>query len=230
MSIFGSLYGKLREATDIDLEREGEGAGDVPPSDYGFDEEMIQEFGLVPPKKKRQEYDEEQMDMGISVESEHTTNPQLAAIIAANHLDEIPDYYTRLKEMEEEAKGGDLDLEAEEGPSLEDEEEKAKPMQNMEGVKEKKLSEKLSLATKKKVEKGVILDWDWKETPGDVIEGLRENLGKFKLDVIDASEEYGGERYVCWIGPARTFITAKDVIQYFDESFEYDDVEDDEEI
>jgi hypothetical protein len=139
MTRFGSLYGKIREAVEV-----------TPPEYVGeedtgndFNQEMIRDLHLVPPKKKRQDYDPEQLDIGSSVEEEHTSDPELAAIIAANHLDEIPDYYTRLKEMEEEAKGekgGDLDLEAEEGPSLEDEEEKAKPMQNMEGVVEESRS------------------------------------------------------------------------------------------
>jgi hypothetical protein len=47
--------------------------------------------------------------MGISVESEHTECPMKASIIAKDHLDEIPDYYTRLKEMEEEAETNDDD-------------------------------------------------------------------------------------------------------------------------
>jgi hypothetical protein len=41
-----------------------------------------------------------QLKMGISIEHEHTKNKDLATDIALQHLDEIPDYYTRLKKME----------------------------------------------------------------------------------------------------------------------------------
>jgi len=49
-------------------------------------------------------YDEEQVKMGIKVEMEHTDNPLIAEKIAKDHLTEISDYYTRLKEMEDSAK------------------------------------------------------------------------------------------------------------------------------
>jgi len=45
-----------------------------------------------------------QLDMGEPIEHEHTNNHELARDIALQHLDEIPDYYTRLKKMEAEAK------------------------------------------------------------------------------------------------------------------------------
>jgi hypothetical protein len=45
-----------------------------------------------------------QLDMGIPIEHEHTQNKNLATYIALQHLDEIPDYYTRLKKMEASAK------------------------------------------------------------------------------------------------------------------------------
>lgn len=60
-----------------------------------------------------QEYDIEQFRMGLEVELEHglvdpvtnVTNDDLTmtAKIALAHLKEIPDYYTRLKKMENEA-------------------------------------------------------------------------------------------------------------------------------
>ena len=49
-------------------------------------------------------YDPEQIRMGIEVEYEHTTIPQIAEKIARDHLAEFPDYYTRLEKMEEEGK------------------------------------------------------------------------------------------------------------------------------
>ncbi|UCD46008.1 MAG: hypothetical protein JSV27_05850 [Candidatus Bathyarchaeota archaeon] len=60
------------------------------------------------------EYDVEQFRMGMDVELEHGTensvtnvtddDPLLTGKIALAHLNEFPDYYTRLHEMEEEAK------------------------------------------------------------------------------------------------------------------------------
>lgn len=47
---------------------------------------------------------ETQLEMGIPIEHEHTKNKKLAMDIALQHLDEIPDYYSRLKKMESSAK------------------------------------------------------------------------------------------------------------------------------
>lgn len=46
----------------------------------------------------------EELMMGIKVETEHTDNPLIAKLIAKDHLSEIPDYYSRLRKMEQEAK------------------------------------------------------------------------------------------------------------------------------
>ena len=59
---------------------------------------------LIPPKNYLDQYDYEQVAMGIDVEMEHTDNPEIALYIVFNHLDEFPDYYSRLEEMEELAK------------------------------------------------------------------------------------------------------------------------------
>ena len=40
---------------------------------------------------------EKQLKMGEPIEHEHTKNHEIAREIALQHLDEIPDYYTRLK-------------------------------------------------------------------------------------------------------------------------------------
>jgi len=45
-----------------------------------------------------------EIEMGIKVELEHVDDKVLAKEIAMDHLFEIPDYYTRLKKMETEAK------------------------------------------------------------------------------------------------------------------------------
>ena len=47
---------------------------------------------------------QKQLDMGKPIELEHTKDHTLAMDIALQHLDEIPDYYTRLKKMEASAK------------------------------------------------------------------------------------------------------------------------------
>ena len=53
-------------------------------------------------------YNQRELAMGIEVEKEHTPNPDIAREIAMDHLEEIPDYYTRLKKMEDEAESEDL--------------------------------------------------------------------------------------------------------------------------
>ncbi len=57
-------------------------------------------------KKHRLEvsFIQKQLDMGEPIEHEHTKDHKLAMEIALQHLDEIPDYYTRLKKMEASAK------------------------------------------------------------------------------------------------------------------------------
>jgi hypothetical protein len=47
---------------------------------------------------------QKQLDIGEPIEHEHTKDHELAMDIALQHLDEIPDYYTRLKKMESDAK------------------------------------------------------------------------------------------------------------------------------
>lgn len=41
-----------------------------------------------------------QLKLGIKIEHEHTNSEKLAKIIALQHLDEVPDYYTKLKNVE----------------------------------------------------------------------------------------------------------------------------------
>ena len=54
-------------------------------------------------KGKDIKHDPKQLEMGIKVEMEHTTDPLISRKIALDHLKEIPDYYTRLDKMEKEA-------------------------------------------------------------------------------------------------------------------------------
>jgi len=56
---------------------------------------------------------EPELKLGIKVEHEHTGDKRMAKMIALQHLEELPDYYTRLKKTEkvnEESKSGDSSL------------------------------------------------------------------------------------------------------------------------
>jgi len=44
-----------------------------------------------------------ELAMGIEIEKEHTSDETLATEIALDHLNEFPDYYTRLKKVEEQS-------------------------------------------------------------------------------------------------------------------------------
>lgn len=44
-----------------------------------------------------------ELEKGIEVEKEHTSDEEVAREIALDHLLEFPDYYTRLHDMEQEA-------------------------------------------------------------------------------------------------------------------------------
>ena len=70
--------------------------------------EQLKSFKTVEQIAKKHRLDvsfiQNQLDMGEPIEHEHTKNHKLAMEIALQHLDEIPDYYTRLKKMEASAK------------------------------------------------------------------------------------------------------------------------------
>ena len=70
--------------------------------------EQLKSFKTVEQIAKKHRMDvsfiQRQLDMGEPIEHEHTKNHTLAKEIALQHLDEIPDYYTRLKKMEADAK------------------------------------------------------------------------------------------------------------------------------
>ena len=53
--------------------------------------------------KNKGNFNSKQMQMGLRVEMEHTSNKMIAEKITKDHLSEIPDYYSRLKKMEKEA-------------------------------------------------------------------------------------------------------------------------------
>lgn len=60
--------------------------------------------GGIADNKGANEFDQDELNMGIQVEMEHTDDLELAKEIAMDHLVEIPDYYSRLLNMENEAK------------------------------------------------------------------------------------------------------------------------------
>lgn len=53
---------------------------------------------------KEEDVDAKELEMGIAVEKEHTSNADVAKRIALDHLAELKDYYTRLAKMEEGGK------------------------------------------------------------------------------------------------------------------------------
>lgn len=50
------------------------------------------------------DFDLKQLNMGTQTEKEHNDDSRISKQIAKAHLDEIPDYYTRLSKMEKQAK------------------------------------------------------------------------------------------------------------------------------
>lgn len=62
------------------------------------------------------EFDSGELAKGVEIEKEHTNDKELAEEIAKDHLKEIPDYYTRLQKMEEEAKAELSDENSEDVP------------------------------------------------------------------------------------------------------------------
>jgi hypothetical protein len=74
-------------------------------SDHSHDKELAAFVRLfLSDKRPDSKYDQKELKMGTKVEHEHTKSSFVAKKIAKDHLDEIPDYYTRLKFMEELAK------------------------------------------------------------------------------------------------------------------------------
>jgi len=54
-------------------------------------------------KGEKKDVDQEELKAGIKVEIEHVDDEDVAEKIARDHLVEIPNYYTLLKKMEDEA-------------------------------------------------------------------------------------------------------------------------------
>jgi GMP synthase-like glutamine amidotransferase len=59
--------------------------------------------GGLADNKPATKYSDKELQMGVDVEFEHTNDRATAREIAKDHLEEIPDYYTRLAKMEAKA-------------------------------------------------------------------------------------------------------------------------------
>jgi hypothetical protein len=65
---------------------------------------LLQSFfsqGRYMKEGQEKNFDPDEISMGDKVELEHTDNPVIARRIALDHLTELPDYYTRLKDAEQ---------------------------------------------------------------------------------------------------------------------------------
>lgn len=89
--------------TDID-DTQSIGEGD----DVNFRNAKSIDDLLKKPKLNEKDVNKKELSMGIDIEMEHTTSRALAKTIALHHLEEIPDYYTKLKKMEKEGSVEDL--------------------------------------------------------------------------------------------------------------------------
>lgn len=74
------------------MSEEKDPKGPVQP--YKSPEEIAKKHGVSLALIKKQ------LEMGIKVEGEHTSNKTSAKITALQHLDEVPDYYSKLKKVE----------------------------------------------------------------------------------------------------------------------------------
>ena len=63
--------------------------------------EVVDLDGLDDEQDIEEDVDQEQLAKGIEIEMEHTQDPEIAKEIALDHLTEIPDYYSRLDDIEE---------------------------------------------------------------------------------------------------------------------------------
>jgi len=108
-------------------------------SEFNFGSEFVKAGRSNEKKVSEQDVDPKELEMGLAVEMEHTTNKDIAKKIALDHLAEIKDYYTRLAKMEEEGKkaasavesGGENNAEDED--KEEEKEEEGENEENKEG-------------------------------------------------------------------------------------------------
>ena len=141
---------KLFESELADMEKKEETEGVIPLTDkpFAIDDALIEKIGKEIDITK---YDVEQLKMGLEVEKEHGSkrgedvnvtkdDPITTAKIAIAHLKEISDYYTRLANMEAEAK--EKEAPAQEEPKEEEPEKEEEPKEEPKEEPVKDLDEK----------------------------------------------------------------------------------------
>lgn len=101
------IYHKIINQAEIDIDRDdslNEGV-DTHIDKTIFDElkSMYSEhlIGGIGDGRDPDEFDQEQLYMGVLVEIEHTDDPMVAMELAIDHLSEMPEYYIHLQEMED---------------------------------------------------------------------------------------------------------------------------------
>lgn len=106
IKIVKNYFTTTPDLTDKDVHAFADKIGMPPDRIEGIAYELLQNLLQVGRHKDipDEEFDAEELNMGIEVEREHTDDPELAKEIAKDHLAELPNYYTRLKKMESEGK------------------------------------------------------------------------------------------------------------------------------
>jgi hypothetical protein len=85
-------YCPVHGKTDCPMDEEKDPKGPV--QSYKSPKEIAKKHGVS------LEAIQKQLKMGVKVEGEHTSDKTAARITALQHLDEVPDYYTKLKKVE----------------------------------------------------------------------------------------------------------------------------------
>lgn len=103
------------------------------------EEAVVSEGDQIPgglaDENKPEDFDPEQIRMGIEIEKEHTADPEKAREIAMDHLKEDPEYYTHLKKMEMENESKIRESKSDKSMQL------TNSLLNLLGTKETKVSE-----------------------------------------------------------------------------------------
>jgi|688.fasta_scaffold00734_44 hypothetical protein len=88
-------YCPIHGKNDCSLKEEKDPRGPV--KSYKSPQEIAKKHGVSLEAIKKQ------LEMGLEVEKEHTSSKTAARITALQHLDELPDYYTKLKKVEKKS-------------------------------------------------------------------------------------------------------------------------------
>lgn len=88
----------LEEAANLNPNMNVQGMGEVefPGNPGDADSFANQETGSGDIPMEEPNYDDDQLKLGVSVEMEHTDDPEEAKKIAQDHLSEDPEYYSKL--------------------------------------------------------------------------------------------------------------------------------------